>query len=98
VHAGDLAEGFEEGPEIAFRGLEIHVTDKKTFHVASPGILLRRIREHPAKVARAWTGGFESAEVNEREDRQAATTGNQAIQRRKSDNNTIRHKWSGQRE
>jgi hypothetical protein len=36
--------------------------------------LLRRIREHPAKVSPAWTGGFESAEVSCREGRKAATT------------------------
>ena len=73
MHATDLTEGLEQESQIAFRRLEIHVANKKTFHVASPGILMRRGRELPVKVSLAWTGGFESAEVKNREGRRAAT-------------------------
>jgi hypothetical protein len=45
VHARHLSERLEQRPQVAFRGLKIHVSDKKTFHVASPGFLMRRSRE-----------------------------------------------------
>jgi hypothetical protein len=49
VHARHLAKGLEQRPKIAFRRLEIHVPNKKTFHVASPSILMRRWRENAAE-------------------------------------------------
>jgi hypothetical protein len=42
MHARHLPKRLEQRSQIAFGRLEIHIPNKKTFHVASPGFLMRR--------------------------------------------------------
>jgi hypothetical protein len=88
VHARYLSERFKQGTKIALRRLKIHVPNKKTFHVASPGILLRRRREnqHSPVVERAASNRLKSKQGGS----QSGRRGIQAIQCRKSDNITLK--------
>jgi hypothetical protein len=88
MHARYLTERLKQRTKIALRRLKIHVPNKKTFHVASPGILLRRRREnqHSPVVERAASNRLKSKQGGS----QSGRRGIQAIQCRKSDNITLK--------
>jgi hypothetical protein len=92
VYACNLPERLEQRPEVALRRLEIHVANKKAFHVASPGILMRRWRESTRQsaalvVEQAASNRLKSSGGGSQCGRREI----QAIQCRKRDNITFRH-------
>lgn len=92
VYTRHLPERLEQRSEVALRRLEIHVANKKTFHVASPGFLMRRWRESAQPSAAL---DVEQAASNRLKSNgggsQCGRREIQAIQCRKADNITFRH-------